>query len=326
MAELDSLIGCKISLISHQDIRYDGTLFSINQAASSIVLKDVKAFGTEDRITDKSKTIPASSQTIPFVTFPGQEIKDLYVHESQNPPSPAPAAPVVAAAAPTPVVAPAPAPAPAPVTEQKPKHDSKPKQHHAKTESVAPPAPPAHVEVKPVVQQPIVAPAPVVSNPIVNNNKEIPSNNNKSAHSGVGTGSHLLKLRERKTGEGSNAKVDSNSEFNFEEGLKGFNKDEVLAGVSDNNSKKYVKDDFFDDFSGGDVDDAGKKTRMTASEERQLNQDTFGAIALTSMYRRGGRGRGGRGGGRSGGRSNGRGSGRGRGGGYTNNTNASGNK
>jgi hypothetical protein len=42
MAELDSLLGCKISLISHQDIRYDGTLFSINQAESSIVLKDGK--------------------------------------------------------------------------------------------------------------------------------------------------------------------------------------------------------------------------------------------------------------------------------------------
>jgi hypothetical protein len=42
MADLDSLIGCKISLISHQDIRYDGTLFSINQSESSIVLKEGK--------------------------------------------------------------------------------------------------------------------------------------------------------------------------------------------------------------------------------------------------------------------------------------------
>ena len=42
MADLDSLIGCKISLISHQDIRYDGTLFSINQPESSIVRKDGK--------------------------------------------------------------------------------------------------------------------------------------------------------------------------------------------------------------------------------------------------------------------------------------------
>ena len=40
MADLDSLINSKISLISHQDLRYDGTLFSINTEESSIVLKD----------------------------------------------------------------------------------------------------------------------------------------------------------------------------------------------------------------------------------------------------------------------------------------------
>jgi len=100
MGDLDSLIGCKISLISHQDIRYDGTLFSINQAESSIVLKDVQVFGTEDRVTDKSKSIPPSTAIIPFVTFPGQEIKDLYVHESNTAPPAAPAANAAPPAAP----------------------------------------------------------------------------------------------------------------------------------------------------------------------------------------------------------------------------------
>lgn len=42
MADLDNLIDSKISLISHQDVRYDGTLFSINTSESSIVLKDGK--------------------------------------------------------------------------------------------------------------------------------------------------------------------------------------------------------------------------------------------------------------------------------------------
>jgi hypothetical protein len=37
---LDGLIGSKISLISTADIRYEGTLFSINAAESSIVLKE----------------------------------------------------------------------------------------------------------------------------------------------------------------------------------------------------------------------------------------------------------------------------------------------
>jgi hypothetical protein len=43
MSDLDGLIGSKISLISQQDIKYDGILFSINAAESSIVLKDGKS-------------------------------------------------------------------------------------------------------------------------------------------------------------------------------------------------------------------------------------------------------------------------------------------
>ena len=40
MAELDNLLGSRISLISQVDVRYDGVLFSINARESSIVLKD----------------------------------------------------------------------------------------------------------------------------------------------------------------------------------------------------------------------------------------------------------------------------------------------
>jgi len=42
MAELDNLLGSRISLITQQDIRYEGVLFSINQNESSIVLRDGK--------------------------------------------------------------------------------------------------------------------------------------------------------------------------------------------------------------------------------------------------------------------------------------------
>ena len=41
---MDNLIGASISVISNQEIRYDGVLFSINTAESSIVLKDGTAF------------------------------------------------------------------------------------------------------------------------------------------------------------------------------------------------------------------------------------------------------------------------------------------
>eukprot|EP01006_Ploeotia_vitrea_P033585 TRINITY_DN65592_c10_g4_i1.p1 TRINITY_DN65592_c10_g4~~TRINITY_DN65592_c10_g4_i1.p1 ORF type:complete len:327 (+),score=4.66 TRINITY_DN65592_c10_g4_i1:82-1062(+) len=87
MAELDQLLGSKISLISQQDIRYEGVLFSINAQESSIVLQKVKCYGTEDRET--SQFVPINNNLMPFVSFPGNEIKDLFVHEEeQNNPQP----------------------------------------------------------------------------------------------------------------------------------------------------------------------------------------------------------------------------------------------
>lgn len=279
MSELDSLIGCKISLISHQDIRYDGTLFSINQAESSLVLKDVQAFGTENRVTDPSKIVPPTTQVLPFVTFPGQEIQDLYVHDE------------------APAAAPAPAPAPAvptapvlTVPEHKPKAEHKPRQHAPKTENAYPPRAPQEKKAPSPAAANVPPAAPVAATAAA---KPAQKSTLHGPH-GVGTGSHLLRLREKKVGESH--VEDAQGEFNFEEALKTFNKEELQAEVSATTvAHKYVKDDFFDNFS---AKEDGKKNRLTSHEERQLNQDTFGAIALTSGHRRGGRGRG-RGGGRS---------------------------
>jgi len=100
MGDLDNLIGSKISLVSQQDIRYEGILISINAAESSIVLRDVDCLGTEDRVTDPARIVKATSTKIKFVSFPGADIKDLFVHEETPAPEPAPA----------------PAPAPTPAT------------------------------------------------------------------------------------------------------------------------------------------------------------------------------------------------------------------
>jgi hypothetical protein len=40
MSDLDSLIGYSISLITQEEVRYDGILFSINAREASIVLRD----------------------------------------------------------------------------------------------------------------------------------------------------------------------------------------------------------------------------------------------------------------------------------------------
>ena len=136
----------------------------------------------------------------------------------------------------------------------------------------------------------------------------------------TGTGDHLLSLRV-KAGAGDASGPDADKgDFDFNANLSVFNKTEELAKVADENERsgttKYVKDDFFDSLSCDVLDrQEGRKTRVTASEERTQNLDTFGAVALQNNYRRYGRGRGGRG---RGGRGDGRGGrgGRGRGRGY----------
>ena len=81
-------------------------------------------------------------------------------------------------------------------------------------------------------------------------------------------------------------------------------------------STSYDKDDFFDSISCDAIDrQAGIDNRLRGSVERNLNTETFGAVALNSQRRRR-RGGGGREGGRTGSRGGGgRGRGRGRGGG-----------
>lgn len=117
----------------------------------------------------------------------------------------------------------------------------------------------------------------------------------------AGTGAHLLRMREKKIDSAGGAKSEeAQGEFDFEAGLSSFNKEEVAKSETTVKVEtKYVKDDFFDSLSCEILDRAeGRQTRMNSRDERALNQDTFGAIALQGpSYRRGGYRGGGRGGG-----------------------------
>ena len=340
MADLDNLIGSRISLVTIQDIRYDGILFSINAAESSIVLRDVRTLGTEDRVADPAKKIAPTSSVLSFVSFPGLEIKDLFVHEAKNDE----------------------APPPAPAAEQ--------------TEKSSPPRPPrAPQEGGRGAGNAWGGRGGDAQAPRPHSQAQGRGNNQDGGRGGrgrnsnrddetfgagsargsgrggrgprepreyrepreprepreagpvtaVGTGAHLLKLRVKK-GDGANAEEGGlvSGEFDFEAGLGNFNKDEVLAKVATEGTVKvvsaanYKKDDFFDCLSNDAAGGERTEARRTQQEERSLNQDTFGAIALQSnnYYRRGGYrggGRGGRGDGRGGGGYRGRGRGRGRG-------------
>lgn len=71
-------IGSQISLISKSDIRYEGTLHSIDPNEHTVSLSNVKSFGTEGRRID-GKQIPISTELYEFIIFRGSDIKDLSV-------------------------------------------------------------------------------------------------------------------------------------------------------------------------------------------------------------------------------------------------------
>jgi hypothetical protein len=227
----------------------------------------VLCYGTENRPTPKA--VAGTSALIPFVSFPGNEIKDLFVHEEIREELPAP-----------------------PINS---KHQSDNKQQNRSLKS------------EPQKQKPL--PKPRNFNPP------------PAPTTSVGTGEHLLRLKERTVGTSTSAIESPVGEFDFESALTSFKKQEVLAEVAEEAntngtlSGQYIKDNFFDTLSSSVDPEISRKGRLTAGEERVLNQDTFGAIALQQNHARRGGHRGGRGGGAGNYHHRGRGNGRG---GYNN--------
>lgn len=76
------LLGSRISLISKKNIRYEGTLYSINEADATVALQTVRAYGTEGREPDPDAFLPPQDAVHPYLLFRGCDIKDLHVHES----------------------------------------------------------------------------------------------------------------------------------------------------------------------------------------------------------------------------------------------------
>lgn len=285
----------------------------------------VRCLGTEERVTDPKNKVPASHGILAYVTFPGSDIKDLYLHDYDSTATESPA--------------------PEPPKKQHAAPQSKPQQ--TVSPEMMPPAPPTNQPAKAQRQQ-----AQPQNQPKQNQSQKIvpqkqtngppakpaaaPASRHEKGSSGIGTGEHLLHLRVKKTGSDQNQSGDSNAAkgvFDFAAALSAFNKTQVMESVAQDPERGaivkalYKKDDFFDSLSCDVLDrEMGRRTHMTNSEERTLNQDTFGAVALqSSSYSRGRRyngnsgGRGGYGRGYSGGQGlqqQGRGRGGGRGSGY----------
>lgn len=72
-------IGSKVSLISKNEIRYEGTLYALDIRDATISLAHVRSFGTEDRPT--SHPIPMREEEYEFIVFRGSDVKSIDVVE-----------------------------------------------------------------------------------------------------------------------------------------------------------------------------------------------------------------------------------------------------
>lgn len=73
-------LGSRIVLISKSEIRYEGTLYTIDTTNSTVALQNVRSFGTEGR--KDSGRIPPSNEVFDYIIFRGTDIKDLHVCET----------------------------------------------------------------------------------------------------------------------------------------------------------------------------------------------------------------------------------------------------
>lgn len=333
------LLGNRISLISKKNIRYEGTLYSINEADATVALENVRSYGTEGREkTDPSGCVafvPPQDAVHPYLLFRGCDIKDLHVHESA--PAPPPVDPAILSSSVPPEVA-------AKQEQQKRENDgggtsAAPTDGGKAAEGGGQSGSSAHagddVSVWDKPQNPQQGQAQEKKQPqqqrggrnVGGGGGAGSRRQRKStpAHQ-VGTGASLLHRKARGAVGSGGPRETPASDFDFESNLAEFDKakisegdfdeKEVLNGKEDEQeegSNAYTKDDFFDSISCDALDKRdGIDNRLRGAAERSLNTETFGAVSLGNGRRGGRRNRRGRGGGRGSGRGRGRGGSRSR--------------
>jgi hypothetical protein len=88
-------------LISKKNIRYEGILYSINEADATVALQNVKSYGTEGRenLNPETQFVAPQEGIHAYLMFRGCDIKDLHVHEQPDASEASKSAPVETAAA-----------------------------------------------------------------------------------------------------------------------------------------------------------------------------------------------------------------------------------
>lgn len=341
------LLGSRISLISKKNIRYEGTLYSINESDATVALQNVCAYGTEGRESQVQGDtyVSPQDQIHPYLLFRGCDIKDLHVHDKISETLYATDATTDSA------------PLKESNHQKNQSHKSKMKQPKSddsvvdkESDSVAnyvlkkedPTFDSSHSILsneesynKSTATEIASKSGDHCTEPNIYAYKRISrkskassgqlrrTKNNRSSKEMVGSGASLLNLKVRGVVEGMKGpEKELGKDFDFQSNLAIFAQDsddsddsEELEPEEGTYLGTYSKNSFFDSISNDVTDRAiGIDQRLRGQQERALNAETFGATSLGNYRRyrrRGGRGRGGsRGKGRDGGRMRGRGRGR----------------
>lgn len=249
-------IGSRISLISKTDIRYEGYLFNIDTRQSMVALQSVRSFGTEGR---RAEHIPPSPQVLQYATFKASEIKDLHVSEAAPPPPSQPSygyaqPPPLPPGPPQPPVQPQPLAPRAPPSPPKPKPLQPTPTPTLLTPGSVSSAHQQQLQAAQATQLPVLTPeeeykqneqrADAIlaqqSNYNESRRQQQNSNSNNNSSGGLrtipGMGGHLLKRKERRVPGGEQheqtAAVATAQDFDFEERLTAFNKEEEFSKLS----------------------------------------------------------------------------------------------
>lgn len=281
------LLGSRISLISKKNIRYEGTLYLINEADATVALQNVRSYGTEGRESETETFVPPQDQVYPHLLFRGCDIKDLHVHENTVNEAP-PNDPAIISAGRPPEITKEIESAPTGARQIESKNESHGNQtNESGSKNLA-----SKEETVPAQK----------SKP----KQKTSSNPNKSKKM-IGTGASLLSRKARGGVDGvEGPDKDLGKDFDFVSNLADFIKDDDASDDSHEEEPivAYKKDNFFDSLSNDVLDrQSGVDNRLRGAQERSLNTETFGATSLDNdrRFRRGGRGRGrGRGSGRGG--------------------------
>ena len=263
-ASATPFLGSKIVLISKSDIRYEGTLYTIDSNNSTVALQNVRSFGTEDRRT--TGQIPPSNEIFNFIVFKGSDIKDLHVCEpaptNTNTPSEPPSA----------------RPQPAPPQQTQPTQSAPPQ-----TQPAAPAPPKAAWGANPSAAR---AAAPVTKSSSQPAMTKAPTTSNTTSNS---------QGRQHRKNDAAGGKEVG---FDIQKMLDGFDKAMVLAEVGQKVkiSQAYNKSRSFFDTLDEEANGI-KKGGRAVMEGRKMDVETFGESIVRPPLGQG-RGAGGRGRGR----------------------------